>query len=148
MQAISGAYSGAISTAAGDLKSYQDSLAEQSETFAQAIAGHGETAKHQYFDKHHTFLGTELIGKGDRLAQAAQWIKPQNGVYDVLIHGTPDAFHVLHNGNWVELNQRSLATLIKKDGWAGGANTSPVLQHWRECERDCPKSREQAWHVG
>ena len=63
--------------------------------------------------------GTELIGKGDKLAQAAKWIKPQKGVYDVVVHGSADAFHVLHNGKWVRVNHRSLANLIRKDGWAG-----------------------------
>ncbi len=63
--------------------------------------------------------GTELIGKGDKLAQAVKWIKPQSGVYDVVVHGTPDAFHVLHNGKWVQVNHRSLATLIRKNGWKG-----------------------------
>ncbi len=60
--------------------------------------------------------GTELIGNGDKLAQAAKWIKPQKGVYDVVVHGSSDAFHVLHNGKWVQVNHRSLATLIRKDG--------------------------------
>jgi RHS repeat-associated protein len=60
-----------------------------------------------------------LIGKGDRLAQAAKWIKPQQGVIDVVVHGSPDAFHVLHNGKWIQVNHRTLATLIKKSGQSG-----------------------------
>ena len=62
-----------------------------------------------------------LIGKGDHLAQAAKWIKPQQGVIDVVVHGSPDAFHVLHNGKWVQVNHRTLATLIKKSGQSGSS---------------------------
>jgi hypothetical protein len=62
-----------------------------------------------------------LIGKGDPLAQAAKWIKPQQGVIDVVVHGSPDAFHVLHNGKWVQVNHRTLATLIEKSGQSGSS---------------------------
>ena len=37
----------------------------------------------------------------------------------MVLHGTPDAFHVLHNGNWVQVNHRTLATLIGKSGRSG-----------------------------
>ena len=40
-----------------------------------------------------------LIGQCDKLAQAAKkWIKPLPRVIDVVVHGSPDAFYVLHNG--------------------------------------------------
>ncbi|MCV3065167.1 hypothetical protein OHF08_25175, partial [Escherichia coli] len=57
-----------------------------------------------------------LVGKGDPLLKALPWIKKQDGVFDVLIHGSPDAFHVLHNGKYVQINHRTLANLIKKSG--------------------------------
>ena len=63
--------------------------------------------------------GANLIGAGDRLAEAAAWVKPQQGVFDVIVHGSEDAFHVLQNGKWIELDQRALATFIEKNGYAG-----------------------------
>ncbi len=57
---------------------------------------------------------------GDDLAEAASWVKPQKGVFDVVVHGSSDAFHVLHNGKWVKMNHRSLATFMKKQGYSGG----------------------------
>jgi hypothetical protein len=80
-----------------------------------------------------------LIGQGDRLAQAAKWIKPQRGVIDVIVHGSADAFWVLHNGTWVQVNHRALATLIQKSGQSGtsirliscsaGASSTGVAQN-------------------
>jgi len=32
------------------------------------------------------------------------------------VHGSKNAFHVLHNGKWVELSHRSMAKFIKKNG--------------------------------
>ncbi|OQY66043.1 MAG: hypothetical protein B6D47_11970 [Rhodocyclaceae bacterium UTPRO2] len=63
--------------------------------------------------------GAHLIGAGDRLAEAAAWVKPQQGVFDVIVHGSEDAFHVLQNERWIELDQRALATFIQKNGHAG-----------------------------
>lgn len=63
--------------------------------------------------------GANLIGAGDRLAEAATWVKPQQGVFDVIVHGSEDMFHVLHNGKWVEIDQRTLSTFIQKNGYAG-----------------------------
>ena len=86
-----------------------------------------------------TPAGANLIGAGDRLAQASQWVKPQQGVFDVVVHGSEDSFHVLHNGSWVEIDQRSLATFIGKNGWNGepvrliscssGASSTGVAQN-------------------
>ena len=39
---------------------------------------------------------TELAGSDNRLAEAISWIKPRKVMYDVVVHGTPDAFKVLH----------------------------------------------------
>ena len=64
--------------------------------------------------------GANLVGAGDDLARAAKWVKPQQGVFDVVVHGSDDAFHVLHNGSWVQVNQRSLATFMRGHGYQGG----------------------------
>ena len=63
---------------------------------------------------------SHLVGTGDDLAKAIPWIKPQKGVYDILVHGSEDAFHVLHNGSWVQIDQRSLSTFMKANGYQGG----------------------------
>ncbi|MBI5820329.1 MAG: RHS repeat-associated core domain-containing protein [Verrucomicrobia bacterium] len=86
-----------------------------------------------------TPASANLIGLGDSLANAAQWIKPQQGVFDVVVHGSENAFHVLHNGKWVQINHRSLATFIGKKGWNGepirliscssGANPAGIAQN-------------------
>jgi len=60
-----------------------------------------------------------LIGKGDPLAAAVGWLKPTKGVIDVVVHGTPDKFVVLHNGKFVDVTHRTLATLIRKRGQSG-----------------------------
>jgi RHS repeat-associated protein len=64
--------------------------------------------------------GTRLVGRGDPLKRAADWVKPQQGAHDVLVHGTPESFQVLHNGKVVTIDQRSLATFMKKSGYSGG----------------------------
>lgn len=64
--------------------------------------------------------GAALVGPGDKLAAAAAWIKPQKGVFDVVVHGSEDAFHVLHNGKWVQIDQRALATFMRASGYEGG----------------------------
>ena len=46
--------------------------------------------------------------------------QPVDGMFDVVVHGSPEAFHVLHNGTWVELSHRSLAQFISKSGYVGG----------------------------
>jgi RHS repeat-associated protein len=63
--------------------------------------------------------GANLIGTGDSLTDAVQWITPQNGAFDVVVHGTENSFDVLHNGTWVVIDQRSLATYIQNNGWNG-----------------------------
>jgi len=63
---------------------------------------------------------SKLTGRGDPLAAAANRIKPLENFYDVVIHGSPESFHVLHNGKWVKIDQRSLASFMKKTGYEGG----------------------------
>ncbi len=62
----------------------------------------------------------QLVGQGDKLAEAAKWVKPEAGYFDVVVHGSPDSFLVLHNGKWVELNQRSMKTFLKTQGYKEG----------------------------
>ena len=83
-------------------------------------------------------LNSALIGRADKLVQAKDWIKPLEGWYDVIIHGTSSSFEVLHNGEWVKIDQRSLATYMKKTGYNGepvrlmscgtGGGVSPIAQ--------------------
>lgn len=62
----------------------------------------------------------QLIGKGDNLANYASCIKKLDRYTDVIIHGNPNGFEVLHNGKWVSIDQRSLAAFIKKNGYDKG----------------------------
>ena len=83
-------------------------------------------------------LNSALIGRADKLAQAKTWIKPSQGWYDVVVHGTSSSFEVLHNGEWVKVDQRRLATFMKKTGYNGenvrliscstGGGISPIAQ--------------------
>jgi RHS repeat-associated protein len=63
---------------------------------------------------------TRLIGAGDPLGEAASWVKPEEGVFDVVVHGTPEDFQVLHNGEYVSVDQRALASHMGKTGYQGG----------------------------
>jgi hypothetical protein len=63
-------------------------------------------------------LGTALAEDAD-LLKAISWIKPQPGVWDVVVHGSSDSFWVLRNGKWLEVDHRALATLVRKTGWKG-----------------------------
>jgi RHS repeat-associated protein len=64
-------------------------------------------------------LGDNLIDRNDSLAKAASWIKPKEGFFDVIIHGSSDSFSVFRNGKWIKLNQRSLTTFIQKNNYNG-----------------------------
>jgi hypothetical protein len=63
-----------------------------------------------------------LVGDDSGAAQAAKWIKPQPNETFVAVHGMPGSreFAVLQNGEWISINQRSLATFLKKSGYTGG----------------------------
>jgi len=63
--------------------------------------------------------GTNLLGKGDPASPVVNWVKPLPGYFDVIVHGSPDSFHVLHDGKVVNLNQRTLASYIEKNGYKG-----------------------------
>src|SRR5262249_6691554 len=96
--------------AAGETAATTERAAVEAEGIAEGVGAHTPVSAD---------APVTLIGKGDPLAQAATWITPQKGVIDVVVHGTSDAFHVLHNGSLVQVNHRSLATLIEKSGQSG-----------------------------
>lgn len=80
-----------------------------------------------------------LLGQGDKLASFAGKVKPLGGSYDVVVHGSSDSFHVLHNGKWVEIDHRRLANYMKSAGYTGGdvrliscgtgSNPTAIAQH-------------------
>src|SRR6185369_16447149 len=55
-----------------------------------------------------------LAGPGDKFAAAAKNVLPEPGFTDVVVHGSPTAFHVLHHGQWVALTPNLLRTWLKK----------------------------------
>lgn len=61
-----------------------------------------------------------VLGQGDDLAKAVSWVVPKPGYLDVIVHGSEESFHVLHNGEWVSLSHRSLAKFMKNNGYRGG----------------------------
>lgn len=68
-------------------------------------------------------IGDDLKAKG-----VLSWIKPKEGYYDVVTHGTPEVVSfrrvnpVTKNAEWVDLNHRDLANLIKSQSdYAGGS---------------------------
>jgi hypothetical protein len=66
-------------------------------------------------------LGAKL-GNDDATIKAIQWLKPQDGFYDVVVHGTPDSVAIRIGNDWQFIDQRSLATYIGKQAdYSGGA---------------------------
>nr|WP_242631023.1 hemagglutinin repeat-containing protein [Variovorax paradoxus] len=66
-------------------------------------------------------LGTRLGGDKDTI-NAAKWLKPEPGYYDVVIHGNAESAMILRNGEWIKVDQRALATYIgKQSDYSGGA---------------------------
>lgn len=61
-----------------------------------------------------------VLGQGDDLAKAVSWVLPKPGYVDVIVHGSEESFHVLHNGEWVSVSHRALATFLKNNGYRGG----------------------------
>lgn len=60
-----------------------------------------------------------LLGAGDQLRPFVDAVVPKEGWFDMIIHGHPQGFGVLHNGNMELLTHRDLATFMKKNGWDG-----------------------------
>jgi hypothetical protein len=62
------------------------------------------------------------LGKDKDVLLSLQRIKPETGWFDVIVHGTPDHFMVLHNGNWVAITHRDLYNYLKRmPGFADAA---------------------------
>lgn len=69
-----------------------------------------------------TMVGNTVLTASDDLVRLyASKVKSVPGFTNVFIHGTADgnAFAVLHNGAWVTLNHRSLATFLRSEGISG-----------------------------
>jgi len=62
-----------------------------------------------------------LTHTADLVRQYAPRVTPTPGFTDVFIHGTRsgNAFSVLHNGQWVTVSHRSLATYLRNQGVTG-----------------------------
>ena len=58
-------------------------------------------------------LGTKL-GADDATIKAAKWLKPENGYYDVVVHGAPNTVAVRVGNEWQLVDHRALATYISK----------------------------------
>lgn len=67
-------------------------------------------------------MSVQLLGKGDDLTSVASKIKPLSGYTDIIVHGSEDAFWVKHNGDWVSVDQRSIATYLKKSADYNGGS--------------------------
>ena len=89
---------------------------------------HGGFGKTSGYRK--AFPGTSILvkkGDGEIFGKYAKKATPKDGYTDVIIHGSQnsnnaaDVGAVFHNNKWVELDQRRLATFLKKDdGYTGG----------------------------
>lgn len=64
-------------------------------------------------------------GPGEDFGKYASRAKPLKGYTDVIIHGDPDTdkVAVFHNGKWIDLDQRRLATYVKHDS---GYKSGPI----------------------
>lgn len=61
-----------------------------------------------------------FTGRGDRLAAAARNLQPEPGYFDVVVHGAPNKFWVLHDGQWTTVTPNSVRTMIgKQPGYTG-----------------------------
>lgn len=63
--------------------------------------------------------------EGDNFGRFAMKAEPEPGYTDVIIQGNPDTdkVSVYHNGRWVDIDQRRLATYVKKDS---GYKSGPI----------------------
>jgi hypothetical protein len=64
---------------------------------------------------------TGLTATTDLVRAYAPNVKPVKGFTDVFIHGAADgkSFQVLHNGKWVDLTHRDLATYLRSQNISG-----------------------------
>jgi hypothetical protein len=62
-----------------------------------------------------------VVGEDAKLALAAQRIRPEAGVFDVVVHGDGSKLLVLEGGAWKELSPAELAEHLKAGGFEGGS---------------------------
>lgn len=55
------------------------------------------------------------LGKDNNVLKSIERIKPEEGWFDVVVHGTPDKFYVLHNGQWEAITHRDLYNYLKRN---------------------------------
>jgi hypothetical protein len=65
-------------------------------------------------------LGTKL-GGDSAVLNATKWLKPEQGYYDVIVHGSPNTVGVHIGNEWLLVDHRSLATYIQKQADYGGS---------------------------
>ncbi|TCU18656.1 hypothetical protein EV131_114163 [Rhizobium laguerreae] len=64
--------------------------------------------------------GASLVGADGNLRTAAGWVKPQKGVFDVVVHGEANGFFVqTADGNWTKISTNNLSQYMKANGYAG-----------------------------
>ena len=62
-----------------------------------------------------------MAGDDVKLAVAAQRIRPEPGMYDVVVHADGDRLLMLDGGAWRELSPADLAQRMRADGYDGGS---------------------------
>ena len=67
--------------------------------------------------QHTAFAMAPTFATDTRLVNAAKILKAEPGYTDIIVHGSPTTFSatILHNGKWVDVDQRRLAKMFKKD---------------------------------
>ncbi len=61
-----------------------------------------------------------FTAKDDALAMAAAKVPSEAGYFDVVVHGDPNSFYLLHNGNWVPVKSNSLRSYLRRQpGYRG-----------------------------
>ena len=63
------------------------------------------------------FAMSPTFAGDDNLKNAAKILKPEPGYTDIIVHGNPNTLSatILHNGKWVDIDQRRLAKMFRKD---------------------------------
>jgi hypothetical protein len=59
-------------------------------------------------------ISVAALGRDDAIRDALSRIKHEDGWFDVLVHGNPDSFGVLRNGEWLYFSHRSLYVWLRK----------------------------------
>lgn len=65
-------------------------------------------------------LDATKLGLDDATLKASKWLKPEEGFYDIVVHGTPDYFMIKTGNEWVSINHRTLASYMLKNGYKNG----------------------------